>query len=123
MAFRLGRGGGNAPEEAEDPPEDLAAEADLPEGTLLSVRKRNGTRICLFNHEGRIGAISDNCTHQDFPMSEGTLTHHGTIECAWHGAEFDCRTGAVRRCPATDPLPVYQVEVRDGRIFVGGRKR
>ena len=33
----------------------------------------------------------------------------GTIECAWHGARFDRRTGDVRRHPATDPLAVFEV--------------
>ncbi len=90
---------------------------------MIAVQKSTGDRICLLNFQGEIGAVSDNCTHQDFPMSAGSLTHRGTIECAWHGAEFDCRTGDVKRCPATDPLPVYHVEVRDGRILVGGQKR
>jgi 3-phenylpropionate/trans-cinnamate dioxygenase ferredoxin component len=110
-----------APEETEL--EDLAAEAELPEGTLLAVQKENGERICLFRSGGRVGAVADQCTHQEFPLSAGSLTPRGTIECAWHGAEFDCRTGAARRFPATDPLPVYHVEVRDGRILVGGVKR
>jgi 3-phenylpropionate/trans-cinnamate dioxygenase ferredoxin component len=103
--------------------EDLAAEADLPEGALLAVRKQNGEKICLFRLAGRVGAVADQCTHQEFPLSAGSLTPRGTIECAWHGAEFDCRTGAARRFPATDPLPVYHVELRDGRILVGGVKR
>ena len=45
----------------------------------------------------------------------------GTIECAWHGARFDCRSGAVRRPPAIDPLPVYAVRVEQGRVLVGPR--
>jgi 3-phenylpropionate/trans-cinnamate dioxygenase ferredoxin component len=119
MSFLRRRARVETPEEAL---EDLAAENDVAEGALLGVRNSNGEKICLFRHEGRIGAVSDNCTHQDFPLSAGSLTHRGTIECGWHGAEFDCRSGAVKRCPATDPLPVYHVEVRDGRILVGGVK-
>jgi len=55
-------------------------------------------------------------------MCDGTLLDDGTIECAWHGARFDRRTGDVRRHPATDPLPIYEVAVRDGQVFVGPRK-
>ena len=34
---------------------------------------------------------------------------------------FDCRTGAVRRQPATEPLPVYEVSIDDDRVRVGPR--
>lgn len=94
----------------------------VPEGTLLAVELENGERVCLYNFRGEIGAVSDTCPHQDFPMCDGTLLDDGTIECAWHGARFDRRTGDVRRHPATDPLPVFEVSVRDGQVFVGPRR-
>ena len=104
----------------------VARVEDVPDGGLLGVRKADGERICLFNLNGEIHAVSDNCTHQDFPMSEGQLvpSANGTcvIECIWHGAAFDCATGAVKRQPAVDPLPIYHVRVVNGEIFVGGRK-
>jgi nitrite reductase/ring-hydroxylating ferredoxin subunit len=99
-----------------------AALADVPDGTMLSVQLESGERVCLYNFRGEIGAVSDTCPHQDFPMCDGTLLDDGTIECAWHGARFDRVTGDVRRHPATDPLPVYEVAVRDGQVFVGPRK-
>ena len=98
--------------------ERVARVSDVPEGSLLSVQ-RGRERICLFNQAGRIGAMADLCTHQAFPMSEGTLIPDGTIECAWHGARFDCRSGDVRQGPAVEPLTVYEVRVNDGDIWVG----
>jgi 3-phenylpropionate/trans-cinnamate dioxygenase ferredoxin subunit len=95
---------------------------DVPDGTMLSVQLGTGERVCLYNFRGEIGAVSDTCPHQDFPMCDGTLLDDGTIECAWHGARFDRVTGNVLRHPATDPLPVYEVAVRDGQVFVGPRK-
>jgi nitrite reductase/ring-hydroxylating ferredoxin subunit len=92
---------------------------DLPEGTLLSVGRSTGERVCLFNCDGRIGAIADTCTHAAFPMSEGTVEPDGTVQCSWHGAKFDCRTGVVRQGPAFDPIAVYAVRIRDGDIWVG----
>jgi 3-phenylpropionate/trans-cinnamate dioxygenase ferredoxin subunit len=41
----------------------------------------------------------------------------------WHGAQFDCRTGAVRKGPAEDPLPVYDVKIENGKVLVGPRRR
>ncbi len=101
--------------------ERLASATDLPVGTLLSVQ-RGKERICLFNHGGRIGAVADSCTHQAFPMSEGTLGPDDTIECAWHGARFDCVSGEVRQGPAGDPLTVYEVRTTDGGVWVGPRR-
>lgn len=101
----------------------LAARLDeLPDGTLRSVELANGERVCVYNFRGEIGAVSDTCSHQEFPMCDGTLLDDGTIECAWHGARFDRRTGDVRRHPAIDPLPVYEVLLQDGQLFVGPRR-
>ena len=103
--------------------EFVAHVEDVPDGELLRVERADGEPVCLANVAGEILAVSDVCTHQDFPMSSGALLPDGTIECAWHGARFDCRTGAVRFPPADEPLPVYEVRVTDGKIYVGGRKR
>jgi nitrite reductase/ring-hydroxylating ferredoxin subunit len=98
---------------------DVAAAADLPEGTLLGVTLPDGAPVCLYNVGGTIGAVGNVCTHAEFAMSDGVLHGDGTLECIWHGARFDCRTGAVRRAPASEPLPIYAVRVEDGRVLVG----
>ena len=100
---------------------DVAAEADLPDGTLLGATLPGGAAVCLYNDRGTIGAVSNVCTHAEFLMSDGILEADGTLECIWHGARFDCRTGAVRRGPATDPLPVFDVRVERGRVLVEER--
>lgn len=102
--------------------EPVAEDSALPERGLLSVRLSNGTPVCLYRLHGEVGALHDNCTHADFPMSEGELRADGTIECVWHGAKFDCRTGAVCRGPADEPLPVYDVKVEEGTIHVALRR-
>lgn len=101
--------------------EVVAAAEDLAEGELLPVTLSDGARVCLFNYRGTIGAVDDTCTHAEFSMSEGVLHNDGTIECIWHGARFDCRTGAVCRGPAFDPLPTYDVRVAEGRVLVKRR--
>ena len=98
--------------------EDVAAVADLPEGTMLGVTLGNGAPVCVFNHRGVIGAVGNLCTHAEFLISDGVLHSDGTLECLWHGARFDCRTGAVKRHPAEEPLPVYEVTWVDGRVLV-----
>jgi len=96
---------------------------DLPEGCEpLGVVTSTGERICLLNDGGEILAVSNVCTHQEFEMSLGTVLPGGEIECAWHGARFDVRTGAVLECPATEPLPTYHVRIEGDHVLVGPRK-
>ena len=103
--------------------EVLATVADVPEGALLAVQRANGEEVCLFNDRGTIGAVQDCCSHADFKLSDGVLHADGTLECVWHGARFDCRTGAARKAPAFDPVPVYEVRVEDGKVLVGPRRQ
>lgn len=114
--------GGGERREASAQFETVADVADVPEGSLLSVRTTSGEEICLFNYRGRIGAVHNVCTHAEFPLSDGTLSNDGTIECVWHGARYSCLTGEVRRGPALDAVPVYDVRVENGKILVGARK-
>jgi 3-phenylpropionate/trans-cinnamate dioxygenase ferredoxin component len=99
--------------------EAVASLADIPSTGLLSVTTSTGERICLVRRENTLTAVSDVCTHQEFSMSLGDLRPDGTLQCAWHGAEFDCLTGAACEGPATDPLPVYAVRVEGDRVSVG----
>ena len=99
--------------------EAIAKVEEVPEEGTFGVVKATGEPVCLIRHAGRITAVSDNCTHQDFAMSLGDVLPDGTIQCAWHGARFDSATGAVRQGPASDPLPVFAVRIEDGMILVG----
>lgn len=98
---------------------DVAGVSDVADGKLVGARLPDGTRVCLYNQRGTIGAVAGICTHAEYPMELGRLHADGTIECGWHGARFDCRTGAVRRPPALDPLPVFEVRIENGRVLVG----
>ena len=87
--------------------------------TPLAVSLEEGARICLVRDGSEVYAIADRCPHRDFPLSGGDLVGACVIECPWHGARFDVRTGGVLRGPATDPLTTYPVRVVDGDVFVG----
>ena len=97
----------------------VATVDQLPPGTLLSVEMPDGLKICLAHTEdGEIYAISDRCTHRDFPMSTGTLHGGDTIECAWHGARYDLKTGRVIRLPAFKAIKTFEVKVEGDDILV-----
>jgi nitrite reductase/ring-hydroxylating ferredoxin subunit len=103
--------------------EPVATLRDLGEGTVLQRVRSTGEAICLVRHDGEICALSDICTHEHFSMSQGDLLEDGTLQCAWHGARYDIRTGEVRQVPAVSPLPVFQVRLEGDTILVGPRCR
>ncbi|HVE78062.1 MAG TPA: Rieske 2Fe-2S domain-containing protein [Gemmatimonadaceae bacterium] len=99
---------------------------DVPPDGLLGVRLAGAGAVCLIRCGDAVYAVTDECTHQAFPMSAG-LAHRGPrgceLECVWHGARFDAATGAVRQGPALDPLPVLEVRVEGGEVWVRSRRR
>lgn len=94
-----------------------AREDELAPDSMLGVMV-DGDRVCLVRHDDEVLALEDRCTHALFPLSRGELLPDGTIECAWHGAKFDCRTGEPCRGPASMPVPTYDVLLHDGEIYV-----
>jgi 3-phenylpropionate/trans-cinnamate dioxygenase ferredoxin subunit len=67
--------------------------------------------------DGSVHAVYDECSHASIPLSEGEIDGC-TLECWLHGSRFDLVTGRPTGLPATEPVPVYPVEIRDGSIFV-----
>ena len=102
--------------------ENVARVTEVPEEGTLAVARADGVRICLIKSHGRISAVHDNCTHQDFEMNLGDVLPDGTIQCAWHGARFDCMTGEVRQGPALVKLPVYEVRIEGDQVLVSSGK-
>jgi 3-phenylpropionate/trans-cinnamate dioxygenase ferredoxin subunit len=62
-------------------------------------------------------AIQDLCSHAAVALSEGEVADC-QIECWLHGSRFDLRTGKPTGLPATEPVAVFPVEVRDDGIYV-----
>src|SRR5256885_16390638 len=56
------------------------------------------------------------------PLADGLLAG-ATVRCPWHHAQFDLRTGEAIAAPAFDALSCWQVEQRDGKVFVRGKKK
>lgn len=90
----------------------VARVEDVPDGTLKSV-EIDGTKIVLANSGGRIYALQDRCSHEEYPLSAGELSN-GQVTCVLHGARFDLATGAPRALPAVRPVRTYEVRVVEG---------
>ncbi|MFJ3673852.1 bifunctional 3-phenylpropionate/cinnamic acid dioxygenase ferredoxin subunit [Streptomyces sp. NPDC090106] len=73
--------------------------------------------IAVFRVEGEFYAIDDTCSHGQSSLAEGYV-EGCEVECAWHMARFDVRTGKAMCLPATTDLRTYPVTVVDGGIYV-----
>ncbi|MEX1257849.1 MAG: non-heme iron oxygenase ferredoxin subunit [Gemmatimonadota bacterium] len=94
-----------------------AALADCPaEGCLRGIEVADEP-IVLIRWEGELFALEDRCSHQDFPLSDGEV-ENGRIECVFHGAKFDVRTGKAVQLPAIKPVKSFPVEIRGDEVFV-----
>lgn len=94
----------------------VAGPHDCPVGELRGVMA-DGTAIVLANVEGTICALRDQCSHEEYPLSDGELDGSEVV-CVYHGARFDACTGARKTLPAVRPVKSYAVEVRDDGVYV-----
>jgi 3-phenylpropionate/trans-cinnamate dioxygenase ferredoxin subunit len=95
----------------------VCAVADVAKGTVQQFEV-DGTEIALVHaDDDNFYAVYDECSHAAVALSEGEVDGC-TLECWLHGSRFDLRTGEPTGLPATEPVPVYPVEVRDGEVYV-----
>ena len=90
---------------------------DIGMGETISANIDGVDVAVVHAEDGAFYAIYDECSHASVPLSEGEV-EGCTLECWLHGSRFDLRTGNPTGLPATVPVPVYPVEIRDGFVFV-----
>ena len=96
----------------------VARLTDLEAGTARRVQV-DGRPVALVRCGDDVYAISDICSHANVSLSEGEiLCADREIECWKHGSTFSLVDGEPQSLPATQPVPVYEVEVRDGDVIV-----
>ncbi len=90
--------------------------SEIPETGLLPVEVE-GVRIVIAKSADGIHALHDECSHEEFPLSDGELEGNQVV-CLLHGARFDIETGAARALPAVKPVRVYECRVEGDEIQV-----
>ncbi|RZI53825.1 MAG: bifunctional 3-phenylpropionate/cinnamic acid dioxygenase ferredoxin subunit [Pseudonocardia sp.] len=73
--------------------------------------------VAVFNVDGEFFATDDTCTHAVSSLSDGYITKD-VVECAFHFAKFDVRTGRALCLPATQPLRTFGVRLEGGYVYV-----
>lgn len=84
----------------------------------------NDEAVLVLKSDDLIFAIGNECTHQGAGLDRGVVKISGsvrTVTCPAHGSTFRLEDGKVMRPPATKPVPVYDVKIEDGRVFVRPR--
>jgi len=90
--------------------------SELSDGQMMLIRIQD-ERIAVGLCGDGVFAIADRCTHKGGPLFDGALIGC-TVQCPWHGSQFDVRSGRVASGPAEDKIHTYDTEVRSGEVFI-----
>ena len=82
----------------------------------------DGVAIALVKDSaGECHAIGDTCTHGDISLAEG-FVEDDTLECWAHGSKFSLASGKPLTLPAFEPVPVYELTIVDGEVYIDPTK-
>lgn len=97
----------------------VAKTSEIPSGERLVVQLGRKW-VVIFNVDGSLYAIEDECSHEEYPLSDGILDGC-EIECVHHGARFDIMTGKNMAPPALVPVKSYEVRVEGDDVQITKR--
>ena len=95
---------------------DMGSAAEL-ESTSRLEGDVEGFRVRVARVGGTLYAFEDRCTHDDSPFDDAPIEDCEII-CPRHGARFSLQSGEALSPPAYEPLRIFEVRERDGRIQV-----
>ncbi|WP_026234838.1 Rieske 2Fe-2S domain-containing protein [Calidithermus timidus] len=94
----------------------VATPEEFENGRLVVRVEGEKTPVLLLLVGEEVFAISDICTHDKNPLSDGPLEAY-TIQCTRHGAKFDIRTGK-QTMPAPRPVKAYKAKLENGQVWL-----
>ncbi len=108
----------------------VCSEEDIPLGEKKAV-KVDGEKILIFHLEDGFYATQNSCTHMAAPLSKGKVIDLERIQCPFHRARFDIRSGEVLDWANFPPgiqifnfirsekaLKTYKVTRQEGNLMV-----
>jgi 3-phenylpropionate/trans-cinnamate dioxygenase ferredoxin subunit len=92
---------------------------DVAPGTARRFEPEGLPALALVRCDGGLFAVIDNCSHEDYPLSEGEVVADTCeIECARHGSTFSLADGEPQSLPATRPVRVFELETDGDDVYV-----
>jgi uncharacterized membrane protein/nitrite reductase/ring-hydroxylating ferredoxin subunit len=76
----------------------------------------NDKRIVIAMIENGLVAFDDHCSHRGGSLADGVMIC-GTVQCPWHGSQFDACSGKVKAGPAKENIKTYSI-VQDGNVVL-----
>lgn len=95
----------------------VCKEEDVQVGQAVKVTIDDVPIALVKDSAGALHALGDTCSHGEISLSEG-FVEDDTLECWAHGSKFELATGKPRNFPAFEPVPVYQVTVTNGDVYI-----
>ncbi len=96
----------------------VAAASELPDRGLTAVEADGEKIVLATTGDGGLYALQDRCSHADFTLSDGQILDGDRIECQYHGAKFDLKSGRAVALPAIRPVKTYDVRVDGDDVLV-----
>jgi nitrite reductase/ring-hydroxylating ferredoxin subunit/uncharacterized membrane protein len=93
----------------------VVAASDELEVDQMKLLRIGDRRIVLARTGDGYAAFDDRCTHRGGSLAGGVMIC-GTVQCLWHGSQFDAATGAVKAGPAKKKIGVYRVKEEKGAV-------
>ena len=74
-------------------------------------------RIVICRTDNGYAAFDDRCTHRGGSLAGGAMIC-GTVQCPWHGSQFDVHSGVVKAGPAKEKINTYTIKEMEGRVIL-----
>lgn len=108
----------------------VCAESDVPPGSVKGF-KVGDTKVLVYHLEDGYYATQSSCTHLFAPLGRGKIVEDCQIQCPFHKARFDIKTGEVVKWANFPPgvqllnvvrgekaLKTFPVSVEDGNLHI-----
>lgn len=92
----------------------IADELKVDQMKLIHTKEK---RIVIAKTAQGFVAFDDNCSHKGGSLAAGAMIC-GTVQCPWHGSQFDVTTGAVKAGPAKEKISTYAVSEANGKVYL-----
>jgi len=106
----------------------VCAESELPLGSMKAVKVED-TKVVVYHIDDGYYATQASCTHVFAPLGRGKIVENCQVQCPFHRARFDIKTGDVVEWANFPPgiqllnavrgekaLKTYPVSIEDGKV-------